>query len=142
MVILVILYHLFYSALFYYFLCINLERIDFVPCQQFSTLHFRGVYERSMTPPVVAHYIIWQPKWQRTEERGSPGFLHRSQRNTNIIQLNIAGELGKAPPRLRKFTTCTITATNLTVYQSISYIERRKGSFYIYVSSVKLTSIA
>lgn len=44
--------------------------------QKWRTLHFRGVYERSMTPPVVvAHYIIWQPEWQRTEQRGSPGFF-------------------------------------------------------------------
>lgn len=44
--------------------------------KNWRTLHFRGVYERSMTPPVVvAHYIIWQPEWQRTEQRGSPVFF-------------------------------------------------------------------
>ncbi|CAJ1060246.1 Hypothetical predicted protein [Xyrichtys novacula] len=54
-----------------------------------------------MTPPVVAHYIIWQPEWQRTEERGSPGFLHRSQLNTISKHLKTAEELSQAPPRLR-----------------------------------------
>lgn len=83
-----------------------------------------------MTPPVVAHYIIWQPEWQRTEERGSPGFLHRSQRNTNIKHLKIVGELGQAPPRLRKFTFFNLTPTKLIQYLNfqLNYDDEREVS--------------
>ncbi|KAF6724206.1 hypothetical protein FQA47_016272, partial [Oryzias melastigma] len=44
----------------------------FVLWQLIQHQHFRVVSKRSMTPPVVAHYIIWQLEWQRTgDERGS-----------------------------------------------------------------------
>lgn len=52
------------------------------------------------------HYLATGVAADATE--GIPGifFLYRSQLNTTTKHQEIVGELGQAPPRLRKFTFC------------------------------------